>query len=211
MIMYFHEDGILRGGGVEICVEADSRRVCLELVAAEEPCVTLENVVGVPSDCVLELSDVVDTAVGRASGGVRGAAEEAAGWVGDEATSGDSSEPEVRSRDVLRRTCTELRVGGDEGEVRVLPKGDNPIQASRVLGDFFLPCILDDELEVSISVGTLPNGYTRTAPLPRLRTDTMEAHQGRTVRAQSHPSVTAQAHQSAQAHSTIRSRPTIQV
>jgi len=60
-------------------------------------------------------------------------------------------------------------------------------------------------------VGTLPNGYTRTAPLPRLRTDTMDAHQGRTVRAQSHPSVTAPSHQSAQAHSTIRSRPTIQV
>ena len=152
MIMYFHEDGILRGGGVEMCVEADSRRVCLELVAADEPCVTLENVVGVPSDCVLELSDVVDTAVGRASGGVRGAAEEAAGWVGDEATSGDSSEPEGRSRDVLRRTCTELRVGGDEGDVRVLPKEDNPIQASRVLGDFFLPCILDDELGVSMSM-----------------------------------------------------------
>ena len=62
-----------------------------------------------------------------------------------------------------------------------------------------------------VHVGTLPNGYTRTAPLPRLRTDTMDAHQGRTVRAQSHPSVTAQAHQRAQAHSTIRSRPTIQV
>jgi len=106
----------------------------------------------VPSDCVLELSDVVDTAVGRASGGVRGTAEEAAGWVGDDATSGDSSEPEGRSRDVLRRTCTELRVGGDEGDVRVLPKEDNPIQASRVLGDFFLPCILDDELGVSMSM-----------------------------------------------------------
>jgi len=156
MILYFHEDGILRGEGVEICVEADGRRVGLELVAAEEPCVTLENVVGVPSDCVFELSDVVDTAVGRASGGVRGTAEEAAGWVGDEAASGDSSEPEVRSRDVLRRTCTELRVGGEEGEGRVLPKGDNPIQASRVLGDFFLPCILDEGVGVSISMTVLP-------------------------------------------------------
>ncbi len=80
MIVYFHEVGILRGGGVERCVEADSPRVCLELVATDEPCVTQENVVGVPSDCVFELSDVVDTAVDRASGGVRGTAEQAAGW-----------------------------------------------------------------------------------------------------------------------------------
>lgn len=100
---------------------ADGRRICLELVAADEPWVTLENVVGVPSDCVLELSDVVETAVGRASGGVRGATKETAGWAGDGSASGESTEPGGRSRDVLRRTCTELRVGGEEGGVRVCP------------------------------------------------------------------------------------------
>ena len=133
MILYFHEDGALRGGGGEICVEADSRRVCLEFVAADEPCVTLENVVGIPIDCVFDSSDIVETvtaAVGSASVCGRGAADEIAGWAGDGPASGEFEEPGVRSQGVLRRTCTELRVGGEEGGVRVLPKEDTPIQFS---------------------------------------------------------------------------------
>ncbi len=47
-------------------------------------------------------------------------------------------------------------------------------------------------------VGTLSNGYTRSAPLPRPRTDIYGTGRGHTVRAQSHPSVTAEPGQSAQ-------------
>ena len=62
-----------------------------------------------------------------------------------------------------------------------------------------------------VAVGTLPNGYIRSAPLPRLRTDTYSSHHGRTVHAQSHPSVTAEPHQSAQLQTQLRMRPAIQV
>jgi hypothetical protein len=55
-------------------------------------------------------------------------------------------------------------------------------------------------------VGTLPNGYTRSAPLPRLWTDAHHMYRGRTSVAESHPSVTAEPHQSAQQPSTIRPR-----
>ena len=36
-------------------------------------------------------------------------------------------------------------------------------------------------------VGTLPNGYTRTAPMPRPQTDTGSSHRGHTSLTQSHP------------------------
>jgi len=55
-------------------------------------------------------------------------------------------------------------------------------------------------------VGTLPNGYSRSAPLPRLQTDTYGTYRGRTSMDESHPSVTAEPHQSAQQPSTIRPR-----
>jgi hypothetical protein len=60
-------------------------------------------------------------------------------------------------------------------------------------------------------VGTLPNGYIRSAPLPRLRTDNYGSHHGRTIRAQSHPSVTAEPHQSAQLQTLLRTRQPIHV
>ena len=56
-------------------------------------------------------------------------------------------------------------------------------------------------------VGTLPNGYARSSPLPRLQTDSYGPSQGRTILALGHPSVTAEPHQSTRLHSTIRQRP----
>ena len=60
-------------------------------------------------------------------------------------------------------------------------------------------------------VGTLPNGYIRSVPLPRLRPDTYGQDRGRTVLVQSHPSVTVEPHQSAQLLISLRPRTTIQV
>jgi len=56
-------------------------------------------------------------------------------------------------------------------------------------------------------VGTLPNGYTRSVPLPRLRTDSYRSSQDTRILTQSHPSVSAEPHQSARLHSAIRPRP----
>jgi len=56
-------------------------------------------------------------------------------------------------------------------------------------------------------VGTLPNGYTRSAPLPRLHTDRYKPYQGQTVRTQDHPSVAAEPHQSAQVPTSHRPQP----
>jgi len=60
-------------------------------------------------------------------------------------------------------------------------------------------------------VGTLPNGYIRSAPLPRLLTDNYGSHHGRTVRALSHPSVTSEPHQSARLRKLLCMRPALQV
>lgn len=46
-------------------------------------------------------------------------------------------------------------------------------------------------------VGTLPNGYARSAPLPRLQTDSSRTYQRRTTVAASHPSIKAETHQNA--------------
>ena len=59
-------------------------------------------------------------------------------------------------------------------------------------------------------VGTLPNGYSRSAPLPRLQTDTYGTYRGHTSLAESQPSVAAEPHQSAQQPSTIRPRMLLQ-
>lgn len=53
-------------------------------------------------------------------------------------------------------------------------------------------------------VGTLPNGYARSAPLPRLWTDAHRTYQGCTSLAESHPSVAAKPHQITQQPSSLR-------
>jgi hypothetical protein len=60
-------------------------------------------------------------------------------------------------------------------------------------------------------VGTLPNGYTRSAPLPRQRTDTYGTSRGRTVLRQNQSSVPAEPVQSTREPSTLQPRQAIQV
>ena len=60
-----------------------------------------------------------------------------------------------------------------------------------------------------MSVGTLPNGYAQSVPLPWLRADSYGPHHSSHIMTQSHPSVAAEPHQSAQVHSAIRARPLV--
>ena len=55
-------------------------------------------------------------------------------------------------------------------------------------------------------VGTLPNGYIRNVPLPRLQPDHYLPHHGRTSEALSQSSITAKPHQSTSLPATVHSR-----
>lgn len=61
----------------------------------------------------------------------------------------------------------------------------------------------------SKGVGSFPNGYTMSAPLPHLWTDSYLVYQGHMTKLQSQSTVVAKPHQSKSQPSTIQPRPTI--